>query len=120
MDATRELVTVEQADRVIGVLAYALPIAGVVLAASIAAVRRRFGTGALAGLIAGLSGPAIWGLWRAYNGVIAAYGLDSVRGLVMNLALFVAIGLAVGLGVGLVWQRAGKVRRRRDSPLRSG
>jgi hypothetical protein len=40
-----------------------------------------------------------------YNGVTAVYGLDSVRGLLVNLALFVAAGLAIGVAVGLIWRR---------------
>jgi hypothetical protein len=69
---------------------------------------QRVGRGALLGLICGLSGPAIWLLWRMYNGIVGVYGLDSVRGLLVNLALFVAIGLVIGIGVGLVWRRVSK------------
>jgi hypothetical protein len=103
-----ELVTVEQAERAIRITAIALPLAGLVVGTVIGAARRRTGRGLGLGLLCGLAGPAIWALWRMYNGVIAVYGLDSVRGLLVNLALFVGIGLLVGLGVGLAWRRAAK------------
>ena len=96
----QELVTVEQAERVIQALTYALPAAGIVLGALVGALRKHVGRGALLGLICGLSGPAIWLLWRMYNGIVGIYGLDSVRGLLVNLALFVAIGLIIGLAIG--------------------
>jgi hypothetical protein len=41
-----------------------------------------------------------------YNGIVGAYGLDSVRGLFVNLVLFVGIGLVVGIGIGLVRRQA--------------
>jgi hypothetical protein len=108
MNDTRELVTVEQAARVIAMLAYALPLAGIVLGAVVGGVRKRVGRGVLVGLTCGLSGPAVWLLWRMYNGIVGAYALDSVRGLLVNLALFVAIGLVIGVAAGLVWRRTGK------------
>jgi hypothetical protein len=106
----QELVTVEQAERVIGALTYALPVAGIVLGSLIGALRKRIGRGALVGLACGLSGPAIWLLWRMYNGIVGGYGLDSVRGLLVNLALFVAIGLVIGIAAGLAWRRMSKER----------
>ncbi|MFB3881176.1 MAG: hypothetical protein ACE149_07925 [Armatimonadota bacterium] len=100
MNDMQELVTVEQAERAITALTYALPAAGVVLGALIGALRKRIGRGLLTGLVCGLSGPAIWLLWRMYNAIVGIYGLDSVRGLLVNLALFVAIGLVIGLAIG--------------------
>jgi hypothetical protein len=104
----QELVTVEQAERVIGALTYALPVVGIALGSLIGALRKRIGRGAVVGLACGMSGPAIWLLWRMYNGIVGIYGLDSVRGLLINLALFVAIGLVIGVAAGLVWRRVSK------------
>lgn len=106
MAEMRELVTVEQAEGVIRLAALALPVAGLLLGAAIGAARGRTGRGLALGLLCGLAGPAVWLLWRMYNGIMGIYGLDSVRGLAINLALFVAIGLAVGVVIGLVWRRA--------------
>jgi hypothetical protein len=105
MDEMRELVTVEQAERVIRIIAISLPAAGIVLGALAGAMRRRLARGVAAGLLAGAVGPAVWALWRVYNGVTGIYGLDSVRGLLVNLALFVGIGLAVGIGAGVLCRR---------------
>ncbi len=104
-----ELVTVEQANRVIVTLSIALPLAGVVIGTLIGAARRRVGLGFLVGFVCGLAGPGIWALWKMYNGVFGIYGLDSVRGLLVNLVLFVGIGIVVGLGLGLA------LRQRRTS-----
>jgi len=47
-----------------------------------------------------LAGPAILILWHAYNRVIAHFGLDSVKGLLVNVAVFaVAALLFTGLRV---------------------
>ena len=115
----RELVTVEQAERAIGLLAVALPPAGLALGGILGAVRRRPGRGLAIGLLCGAVGPAIWALWRMYNGIVGVYGLDSVKGLLICIALFVAIGLAVGAAIGLLWRRRSgeRLERRDSSPL---
>ncbi len=100
-----ELVTVEQTERAIRLVAMALPPLGLALGALVGAVRGRAGRGLALGLLCGLAGPAVWGLWRIYNGILESYGLDSVKGLAISLALFVVIGLAVGLVIGLLWRR---------------
>jgi len=102
----KELVTTEHAARVIAILAIALPIAGLVTGAIAGAVRRRAAREALLGLACGLSGPAIWVMWRIYNGIIGRFGLDSVKGLLVNLALFLVVGLVIGLAAGVLWRRA--------------
>ncbi len=103
----QEIVTVEQAERVIRAAAIALPLLGLLLGAAVGAVRRRIGRGLVSGLLWGAVGPATWGLWLLYNGVIGVYGLDSVKGLLINLALFVGIGLLVGFAARLAWRRFG-------------
>ena len=117
MEEMRELVTVEQAERAIAIAALALPLLGLVVGAVVGAARRRLGLGAALGLLCGLAGPAIWLLWRAYNGITGRYGLDSVRGLLVNLGLFVAIGLLLGLAVGLIWRRCCGPRSGDDTSL---
>ncbi len=115
----RELVTVEQAEHVIRVAAVALPAVGLIVGAALGAARRRLGSGVVLGLVCGALGPALWALWRMYNGVIGVYGLDSVKGLLVSLGLFVGIGVVAGLAVGLLWRRGGVGRERRHSSLRS-
>jgi len=102
----KELITIEQAGSVIAIIAITLPAAGLIVGAIAGAVRRRVGSSALLGLACGLSGPAMWAMWRIYNGIAGHYGLDSVKGLLVNLALFVVVGLVVGLVAALAWRRA--------------
>ena len=109
MTDMQELVTVEQAERVIGILAIALPAAGLLVGLVVGAARRRVRLGLGIGLLCGATGPAIWLLWRMYNGVIGVWGLDSVKGLLINLSLFAAIGLVMGVVIGLVFRRRNAV-----------
>jgi len=119
MGGMKELVTVEQAERVIAVVAVALPAAGIVIGALAGLVRRRVGAGVVIGLLIGLIGPAAWALWRMYNGIMGRYGLDSVKGLLINLALFVAIGLAIGIAVGTYFRRH-RVATSQETPSTGG
>jgi len=100
-----EIVTIEQAEHLLRILAFGTLPVGFILGVLVGALRHRLRVGLLLGLLCGLIGPAIWALWRLYNGVIGIYGLDSVRGLLINLALFVGIGVAAGIAIGLVWRR---------------
>jgi len=102
----RELVTTEQAERMLRLLAAGLPIAGLVIGTLFGAIRRRVARSVLAGLLLGLLGPVAFGLWRVYNGIMGRYGLDSVKGLLINLALFSVVGLAIGVAVGWAMSRA--------------
>ena len=113
MTDMQELVTVQQAERVIGMLVIALPAAGLLVGLVVGAARRRVRLGLGIGLLCGATGPAIWLLWRMYNGVIGVYGLDSVKGLLINLSLFAAIGLVMGVVMGLVFRRRNAVGRQK-------
>jgi hypothetical protein len=117
MDEMRELVTVEQAEAVIRLVAAALPAAGLVIGGAVGAARRRAARGLAIGLLCGAAGPAAWLLWRMYNGIVGVYGLDSVKGLLVNLGLFVVIGLAVGAAIGFLWRTGSRARGEgQDSP----
>ncbi len=48
------------------------------------------------GLLIGLSGPFIFLMWKLYSGLVNHYGLDSVKGLLVELLIFVLIGVALG------------------------
>jgi hypothetical protein len=43
-----------------------------------------------------------------YNRIMGRFGLDSVAGLLINLALFAAIGIVVGVAIGLGIRRRGQ------------
>lgn len=49
------------------------------------------------GIIYGLSGPCILLLWHLYNAITEYLGLDTVKNLVVNIALFVILGIGIGL-----------------------
>ena len=51
----------------------------------------------------GASGPLIWVLWRAYNTIEDALGLDSMLAIGINAGLFLRVGTAIAF-----WVRAGE------------
>jgi hypothetical protein len=107
MDDMRELVTVEQATRLFVLVAIVLPLLGAALGSWIGARRGNLRRGLGIGLLAGLAGPGNLVLWRMYNGITDRLGLDTVRNLLTNLALFAAIGVVIGVAVGFVARRMG-------------
>ena len=106
MDDMRELVTVEQVNRLFLVLAVVTPMVGTAVGAALGARQRALRRGLRLGLLVGLLGPINLGLWRMYNGITDRLGLDTVRNLLTNLALFAAIGVAAGIAIGVVSHRS--------------
>ena len=98
----QELVTVEQAHRVIVVLAWALPLAGLLLGAIAGAVRGVSGRGAWQGVAVGLLGPIIYAMWLLYSHMVrynpetGRAGLHSVATLVFNALIFAVVGAMLG------------------------
>jgi hypothetical protein len=94
----RELIDLTAVERLFLALAVAVPVLAVTGGAMLQARGRQ--PGALrSGILVGLLGPANWLLWRIYNGIEDHYGLDSVKAMLLNLALFAALGVATGIGV---------------------
>jgi hypothetical protein len=92
-----ELVDLQAVEKWFGILAVLAPILAIGVGALLQ--HRRGRPGALViGILIGLLGPANWLLWRIYNRIEDHYGLDSVKAMLINLALFAALGIAVGLG----------------------
>lgn len=116
MDEMRELVTVEQAAQVIRAAALGLPLAGLMLGGVGGLLSRRLVRGLGVGLLCGLVGPAVWVLWVADSAIVAHYGLDSVKGLLVALALFAGVGVVVGVGIGYVTGRLRAGASRPDVP----
>ena len=102
----REIVDAEQVGRLFAVLAVALPPIALLCGWLLGRRRNSSRRGAMYGLLAGLIGPLNWVLWRTYNAITDALGLDTVRNLVINLVLFLIVGALTGLVVGLVLRRA--------------
>src|SRR5436189_2473274 len=99
-----ELIDLAVVERWFTVLAVLAPILGVGIGAALQYRGGRPGA-LLTGLMIGLLGPANWLLWHIYNRIEDHYGLDSVKAMLINLALFAALGLSVGIGI-RVFQRS--------------
>lgn len=105
MNDLHEIVTVAQVETLFALLAVAVPLAGLLIGALIGARKRQAGRGALLGLGIGLIGPLNWLLWHLYNALTDRNGLDTVRNLVINLALFLIVGAGLGVGIRLALNR---------------
>lgn len=95
----RELVTVAQVETLFRVLALAGPLIGLLAGMlpwnrQVPTVRR-----AATGLLVGCVGLANYGTWRLYLAITERLGMDTVRNLLVNLAVFALIGAVIGLGV---------------------
>ncbi len=56
----------------------------------------------VAGLVIGLLvGAGNFALWTLYNAITEKLGLDTVKNLLVNLAIFVVLGTLIGIGAGL-------------------
>ncbi len=100
----RELVDLAAVEWWFGILAVALPILAMGIGAALQFRARRPGTLAI-GIALGLLGPINWLLWHVYNRIEDHYGLDSVKAMLLNLALFAALGLAAGAAIRLLSRR---------------
>jgi len=120
MDEMREIVTIEQMDRLFLLLAIAAPIIGAVLGAALGGKKGRLQQGLIKGLLVGLLGPLNLVLWKVYNAITNRLGLDSVKNLLVNLALFAALGIGAGLVAGYVARKRGSDPDGGMSPLGAG
>jgi len=105
----REFVSPQQAEVIIYAVAGGLLALGVVGGAAAAAFTRPRRAGLIIGAFVALAGALVYALWLVYNAVIARFGLDSVKALVINLAIFVVVGLGYGIlaAVGCRWAKGG-------------
>ena len=107
MNDMREIVTMEQANHWILVLAIVLPIVGTVIGGAFGARNGLPIRGALKGFLVGLVGPLNLILWKVYNVITDRLGLDSVKNLLVNLALFAGIGIVGALVYNWLSRRGG-------------
>jgi cation transporter-like permease len=120
MDEMREIVTIEQMDRLFLLLAIAVPILGAVIGAALGGKKGRAQQGLIKGLLIGLLGPLNLVLWKVYNAITNRLGLDSVKNLLVNLALFAALGIGAGLAAGYMARKRGSDPDAGMSPLGAG
>jgi|YelNatPaOPRAMG01_1025707.scaffolds.fasta_scaffold25989_2 hypothetical protein len=97
MGQMKELVTPQQIHTLFIALAIGCPILGIIAGAWVGARRKTPRSYLLSGFLIGLVGPLNLLLWEMYNGITNRLGLDTVRNLLVNLALFVALGLISGI-----------------------
>jgi hypothetical protein len=102
----REIVSPQQAEVIVRAVAAGLLALGVVTGATAAALMRPRRAGLVIGAVVALAGVLVYALWLAYNAVIARFGLDSVKALLVNLGIFILVGLGYGVVVSITWRLA--------------
>ena len=90
----QELITEHQANLLMWAVLIAAPLVGLAWGAASKRSRR----GLTVGLLVGVGNLALWSI---YNAITDRLGLDTVKNLLVNLALFIFVGIGVGLGA--VW-----------------
>ncbi len=96
------LVTVQQAGEIIQIMAWAGPLAGLLIGIAAGFARGKVAASAWQGLAIGLLGPIIWGLWLVYSHLVrynpetGQAGLHSVTTLALSALIFTVAGIAMG------------------------
>ena len=100
----QELSGLAAVERLFRLLAIGAPVVGLIIGAAVGASRQNSKRGAIQGFLFGLLGTANYLLWRVYNALTDANGLDSVGGLFINFGLFTLLGIAAGVA----WVKLGR------------
>ena len=95
---------------VLRIIAISTPIAGVVVGALIGLVRKRVLRGAAVGLVIGLVGTAVYGLWRMHISFGEHFGYTSVASLAVQLVIFAGLGIGAGAAVQRIITRGRKLK----------
>lgn len=98
MDATREIVDAAAVGTALAVLSGVALLVGLALLMMARGSKTAKRTGMAAVCVA-----LVFPMWRIYNAIEDALGLDSVAGLLANLALFVVLGIGMGLALRRFW-----------------
>jgi len=85
-----ELITIEQANRLMLALIIVAPVIGALC--GLAVRRAKYGA-----LIGAALGAGNFALWKIYNAITNHLGLDTVKNLAVNVTLFVVVGIVIGL-----------------------
>ena len=98
-----ELITVEQAESVLRALIWVGPLLGALIGLIAGRARKCVAVGLWQGVLAGLLGPVVYGMWRfygymvRYNPETGEAGLHKVWVHALNGLIFIAIGFALGI-----------------------
>ena len=107
MGELREIVDTAALSRLFLLLAIVGPAAGGLLGALAGHRRQAIRRGGIIGLWAGLLLTLNYLLWLVYNRITDAAGIDTVKNVVINLALFIVVGVLLGMGIGWAQRRTG-------------
>jgi drug/metabolite transporter (DMT)-like permease len=94
----KELITLDQANQLMLAATVVIPIVGLIWGV----VAKQIKTGLIWGLLVGVGNLV---MWKVYNAITDNLGLDTVKNLLVNLALFVVIGLIAGFVAGMKSRR---------------
>lgn len=100
----RELIELAAIERLFRLLAIGAPVVGLLVGAAMGASKQNLKRGVVRGTLFGLLGTANYLLWRIYNALTDANGLDSVRGLFIIFGLFTLLGIVAGIA----WASSGQ------------
>lgn len=103
MDEMREIVSEKMVNQAMLVIAIVAPILGALIGLVVGMARKRL-VEVARGLMVGSLGTVAWGMWHAYNAVTARFGLDTVKNLGINAAMFITAGIVIGWGFGYLWK----------------
>lgn len=123
MGELHELVNIQAFARLFDILAVSGPIVGLCVGGALGSRTHSTRRGSVYGLMWGSLGVLNWLLWRAYNLLTDRNGLDSVKNLVVNLALFILVGVVIGISAARIQNRLrlpdGSSAKQSDDPERS-
>jgi len=102
MGDLHELVDLVAVGRLFAIVAIAGPAIGAAIGVLLGRRSHNVKPGLLRGLLWGSLGTLNWLLWRIYNAITDRNGLDTVKNLAINLALFVFVGVLIGVGAAII------------------
>ena len=92
----KELVSIEHVERVLQVLGIAAPFCGLLIGAIVGWTRKRLVPSTIGGLMMGLTGTAVFGMWRVFHLMGRHSGYASISFIGGQIVLFLGVGLLAG------------------------
>jgi hypothetical protein len=97
MGDLHELVDLGRIGRLFTIVAIAGPAIGILLGCLYGKRQNNIARGIVLGFLWGSLGVLNWLLWRVYNSITDRNGLDTVKNLMINLAVFILVGVVIGV-----------------------
>ncbi|MEN6520878.1 MAG: hypothetical protein ABFD46_06985 [Armatimonadota bacterium] len=95
----KEIITQEQVEVILKIVAVSAPAAGLVIGAIVGLIRKRIVGGSVIGVIIGFTGTVVFGLWRMYTAVGEHFGYTNTVCIAIQLAVFTVIGICAGFAI---------------------